>query len=316
MGYLTVDLPSAQPALLLVPALLLDRWLGEPKRFHPLVGFGHLALWVEKGTYGPGGISPGQRRLRGLLAVVVLLVPLSLVGHWFGRFDGVGAGFQVMLLYLAVGGRSLFEHGLAVPAALATGGLAAARQRVGYLVSRETGGLDESAIARATVESVLENGNDAIFGVLFWFLLLGAPGAILYRLANTLDAMWGYKNDRYRAYGWAAARLDDLFNLVPARLTALTYLLVGSSVSAWRGWRACRHRKSPNATLVMAVGAGALTVALGGAAIYHGRRRENPRLGEGPPASMADIPRAIALVRRGVVVWGAVSLLLGVWSLA
>lgn len=304
-------------ALLVVPALLMDHLFGELSRFHPLVGFGRWAVWMESHFYGPQSVAARYRKMRGLFALLLLLglpillcVGLTAVGGW------VGVGVHVVILYLAIGGRSLLEHGMAVLHAMAGEGLEAACQKVGYLVSRETAQMDESAVARGAVESVLENGCDAIFGAIFWFLLLGAPGALFYRLANTLDALWGYKNERYLHFGWAAARLDDLLNLIPARLTAITYLLVGQSGGAWRAWRGCRHRKSPNATLVMAVGAGALGIQLGGEAVYQGCTVQSPPLGEGPVPTMQDIPRAIFLLRRGLLVWAVISLLLGVLVLA
>jgi adenosylcobinamide-phosphate synthase len=112
-----------------------------------------------------------------------------------------------------------------------------ARQHVGWMVSRQTEDLDAAGVASACLESTLENGNDAIFGALFWFALLGGPGALLFRLANTLDAMWGYRNPRFADFGWAAARIDDLLNFIPARLTALSYALCGRTRSALRCWR-------------------------------------------------------------------------------
>jgi adenosylcobinamide-phosphate synthase len=164
--------------------------------------------------------------------------------------------------------------------------------------------MDNKAVATAAVESVLENGNDAVFGALFWFLVAGAPGAVLYRLANTLDAMWGYRTARYLYFGWAAARLDDVLNFIPARLTALTYALIGSTRIAWRCWRVQAGAwESPNAGPVMAAGAGALGLALGGGAYYHGQWEERPPLGMGMPPDAAAIRAAVRLVGLGVLVW-------------
>jgi len=173
------------------------------------------------------------------------------------------------------------------------------------IVSRDTADLDEEGISRATVESVLENGCDAIFGALFWFVLAGAAGAVLYRLANTLDAMWGYRTPRYRDFGWAAARLDDLLNWLPARLTALSYVAMGTKPAlAWRCWREqAPNWKSPNAGPVIAAGAGALGLALGGPARYHGEWQPRPALGEGLAPRAEDIGRAVALVRRALWLW-------------
>jgi len=179
------------------------------------------------------------------------------------------------------------------------------------MVSRDTAVLNARQVAAAATESVLENGNDAVFGALFWFALLGAPGALLYRLANTLDAMWGYRTPRYERFGWAAARIDDVLNFLPARLTAFTYALCGRFDGALRCWRTQAPQwDSPNAGPVMAAGAGALGVKLGGAAPYDGVWETRPILGEGPPPDARAIERAWQLVRRGVVIWLAVAALL------
>ena len=288
---------------MMLAAVLLDRLLGEPRRFHPLVGFGRLARYVEKTFNGRADAPPAARRLRGVTAAAVLLVPLTLLAAWLQQSAFFGALFSIALLYFAIAPRSLGEHAGRVAAAFSVD-LLAARREVGMMVSRDTGQMDEEAVARAAVESVLENGNDAVFGALFWFALLGAPGALLYRLANTLDAMWGYRNARYNDFGRAAARLDDALNFIPARLTALTYALLGKTRSALHCWRQQAPAwDSPNAGPVMATGAGALGVRLGGAAIYHGELEQRPLLGCGATVGAADIARAVSLVQRGLWLW-------------
>ncbi len=296
-------------------ALLLDRLLGEPNRYHPLVGFGSLVKGVEKRLWR-GGSSPTQARLRGVLAVLLLLLPCALAVVWLSQFALLEYIVAALLLYLAIGGRSLAQHAMKVCDALRTNNMDEARMRTGMLVSRDTRQLDESQMAKATVESVLENGCDAVFGAIFWFVIAGAPGVIVYRLANTLDAMWGYRNERYLHFGWAAARLDDLLNFIPARLTALTYAVLGQFPKAIRCWRAQAYSwKSPNAGPVMAAGAGALSVQLGGAASYHGEWQQRPALGLGKAPQAHDIERAVSLVNRGMVLWLCV-IVVGGWALA
>jgi adenosylcobinamide-phosphate synthase len=301
--------PFAVPITALL-AVALDRLLGEPPRWHPLVGFGWLAQRVEASLYEAG-------RLRGAIAVALLVGGFALAAFLAHRSLGSWAWLlDVALLYLALGAASLGEHAAAVRRALDAGDLDAARRSVGRMVSRDTADMDETAVVRATLESVLENGCDAVFGALFWFFVAGAPGVVAYRLANTLDAMWGYKTDRYRHFGWAAARLDDLLNWIPARLTALTYVLLGKSGVAWRCWRnQAASWESPNAGSVMAAGAGGLGVQLGGPAIYHGRPESRSPLGAGREPVAADIGHATALVQRGIGLW-LVLALMGGWALA
>lgn len=292
-------------------AVVLDRLLGEVPRFHPLVGFGTLAAAIEKAlNRGP------LRRARGVLAWAIAVLPWVALAVWARQLGGLGWLIDVVLLYLALGGRSLAEHAERVAADLSAGDLVAARQHVGWIVSRDTSVLDESGVAKACVESTLENGNDAVFGALFWFLLFGGPGAVFFRLANTLDAMWGYKTERFLHFGWAAARIDDGLNYIPARLTAFSYALFGGSVKSTRRALACWRSQapiweSPNAGPVMSAGAGSLGLALGGAEIYHGQREERPTLGEGRPARGEDIPRALRLMRRTTALWLTVALVAG-----
>lgn len=290
------------PALLL--GLLLDHLLGEPRRWHPLVGFGRLARTIETRLHR-------QSRLAGATALILAAAPYVLLADWLQSLPFYGPFFAAFALYLALGLRSLREHAGPIAAALDHGQLDTARAAVGRIVSRDTAALDATQVATAATESVLENGNDAVFGALFWFAVAGAPGVVAYRLVNTLDAMWGYRNERYEHFGWAAARLDDLLNLVPARLTALSYALVGRFTTAMACWRQQAPQwDSPNAGPVMAAGAGALGVRLGGAAPYDGIWHERPVLGSGDAPDAGAIRRAIRLVHCAVALWLAALLLI------
>lgn len=283
-----------------VAGVALDAALGEPKRWHPLVGFGKLANRLEQ-RFNPSG---GGWRSHGVSAWCLAVLPLTLLTVLLVQLPWIGWLVQIVALYAALGLRSLDQHAQPVAQALRLGDLPVARQRVGYMVSRRTEDLNATGVARAGTESVLENGSDAVFAALFWFLVAGAPGVVLYRLSNTLDAMWGYRNERFERFGWAAAKIDDLLNYVPARLVALTYAVLGRSALAMRCWqRQAPQWDSPNAGPVMAAGAGALGVSLGGAAVYHGELHQRPELGEGPPPRARDIERAMNLVWGGVLLW-------------
>ena len=292
-------MPYFPTALIALVGVLLDRLLGEPRKLHPLVGFGRLADAAERlMRRGAPGHAAGNR-LRGLVAWMIVVLPFVALAAWFAH-----PVLDALLLWLALGGKSLGEHARAIAAPLASGDLPAARERVGLIVSRDTTQLDAEGVAKAAVESVLENGNDAVFGALFWFFVAGGAGAVLFRLANTLDAMWGYKDERRVYFGWAAARIDDGLNFVPARLTALTYALLGSTHNALACWRAQAGQwSSPNAGPVMAAGAGALKVGVGGTARYNGHDEQRPTLGAGPAPATTDIHRAVALVERGQWLW-------------
>lgn len=300
-------------AMVVTLSMTLDHCLGEPRRGHPLMAFGRLAALCERHLNAtPENQSTPCGRLRGLAAVIALLAPPTLFALCLARLPEAGWLFQVLALYFALGLRSLGEHGEAVREALAGGDKPEARRSVGNMVSRDTAAMEADDIARAAVESVLENGNDAVFGALFWFVVGGAPGAVLYRLANTLDAMWGYRSERFLHFGWAAARLDDVLNYVPARLTALTYAWLGATDQAVYCWRTQAPAwDSPNAGPVMAAGAGALRLALGGPARYRGELHERPVLGAGAAPTAGDITRAMGLVRRGAVLWLVLLILLG-----
>ena len=304
-------------ALAMIVALLLDAVLGEPRRGHPLVAFGDWAGRVESALHRPSRRRGMLAWLLAVLPVVTIVAAIALLAGWASPW--ALAAVDAACLYIALGARSLGEHAKPVAHALRSGDIELARTAVARMVSRDTGALDATGVAAAATESVLENGNDAVFGALFWYLLLGAPGALLYRMANTLDAMWGYRTPRHERFGWAAARIDDVLNWLPARLTALSYALAGRTRAALRCWRLqAREWDSPNAGPVMASGAGAIGARLGGPAPYHGRWEARPVLGEGGPADATSIDGALRLVRRATRLWvgAAVLVLLAAWCLA
>lgn len=280
-----------------------DRLFGDPLRWHPVAGLGQLAAWLEPRARRFGR-SEAFERVAGIACVSLLVIPAGFIAWQLARIPTAGSIAEVAMLYFCIASRSLEEHARAVLVPLAEGRLDAAREAIGRIVSRDTGAMAPDDIARASVETVLENGNDAVFGAIFWFMLLGAPGAVMFRVANTLDAMWGYRSDRYRYFGWAAARFDDVLNFIPARLTALTYCLagdIGNGLACW--WKQARTWYSPNAGPVMAAGAGALSVLLGGPAQYGGEWKDRPVLGRGHAATPADIRSAITLLQYSLSIW-------------
>ena len=283
-------------------ALLLDALLGEPRRFHPLVGFGGLAQRLER-RLNRATAAPARQKVLGVLAVCIAVLPLIGLVVWLREY-GLAFLVDAVALYLAVGWRSLREHARPVAQALQAGQLVLAREQVGRMVSRDTQQMQAQDVAKAALESVLENGNDALFGAWFWCLVLGAPGVVMYRLVNTLDAMWGYRNARFLHFGWAAAKLDDVLNYLPARLTALSYALLSHSASAMRCWQSQAPLwDSPNAGPVMAAGAGGLQLMLGGSAYYEGRVEDRPHLGCGRLPEAQDIDRALGLLFKVVCLW-------------
>ena len=297
-------------ALLMAAGVLLDLWWGEVRRWHPLVGFGNLAMALER-RLNRGGM----RFARGVLAWTLAVLPLTALAAllvWALALPAVQAAAHALMLYFCLGLRSLREHNLPIADALAQNDLPNARRLTSYIVSRDTTSASEIELTKASAESLLENGNDAVFGTLFWFMIGGGPGAVLFRMVNTLDAMWGYRTPRLLQFGCAAARIDDALNYIPARLTALSYVLLAPGLQgkrrAWQCWRAQAPAwDSPNAGPVMSSGAGALGVQLGGAAIYHGEVEHRPVLGDGPPAVGSDINRAWQLVVRTTALWLAVA---------
>ncbi|CAN7269703.1 MULTISPECIES: CobD/CbiB family cobalamin biosynthesis protein [Duganella] len=301
-------LSFAAIALLMVAGVALDLLLGEARRWHPLVGFGNLAIALER------RLNRGTLRFwRGALAWTLAVLPLTAIAAlplWLPAWLPWAA--HAIMLYFCLGLRSLRDHNLPIADALSRNDLPNARLLTARIVSRDTTGASEIELTKASAESLLENGNDAVFGTLFWFIVAGGPGAVLFRMANTLDAMWGYRTARLLQFGCTAARVDDALNYIPARLTAFSYVMLApglqAKLRAWRCWRAQAPAwSSPNAGPVMSSGAGALGVQLGGPAIYHGEVEHRPPLGVGEPATGADISRAWQLVVRTTALWLALA---------
>jgi|SRR5690554_3687427 len=285
---------------IILSAVMLDWIVGEPKRLHPLVGFGWLANNLET-LFNRAAHRPIIQFSLGLLALIVCIVPFMVVTFLISQIPVWGVVFSSLMLYLCIGHRSLFDHARPIMQLMQSGDENQAKELASRIVSRDKAHID---VNKATIESVLENGNDAVFGALFWFVIGGAAGAVAYRLVNTLDAMWGYRTSRFFYFGKAAARLDDLLNYLPARLTALSYALSGKTrcaLSCWR--RQTALWDSPNAGPVMASGAGALAVQLGGPACYQGEWHQRPVLGTETQPRAEDIQRALRLVCRSVLLW-------------
>ena len=280
-------------ALGLVVGYAADRLLGDPFRWHPVAGFGRVATALETRTYA-------DHRAAGVLHTVLLAGGAVALG----RVVPDRTWPVAVCTWAVLGGRSLGREAGAVHAHLAAGDLAAAREQVTHLVGRDPSALDADEVARATIESVAENTNDAVVAPLLWGAVAGPAGLLGYRAANTLDAMVGHRSPRYARFGWASARLDDVVNLGPARLTALLAAArrPGAALTAWR--RDASRHPSPNAGPVEAAFAGALGVRLGGTNRYGGEVQDRGHLGSGRPPVPADIPRAVRLadaVGRGAL---------------
>ncbi|MEV1290316.1 cobalamin biosynthesis protein [Micromonospora sp. NPDC049679] len=301
--------PGTATAAGLVAGYALDALLGDPRRFHPVAGFGQAAGGLERRLYRPDR-APGAAFAAIAVGVPVLVAVAASTAtrrHPLARAALVAAGTWTVL-----GGRTLRGEANVMARALKDGDVPAARRRLNHLCGRDPSALDEPELARATVESVAENTSDAVVAPLFWGAVAGLPGLVGYRAANTLDAMVGHRSARYARFGTAAARLDDLLNLVPSRLTGLLAIVAaplvhGERAEAWRVWRRDRNdHPSPNSGQCESAFAGALRVRLGGRNVYFGRSETRPFLGDGPRPTARHIKRAARL--SGAVGLGALGI--------
>jgi adenosylcobinamide-phosphate synthase len=281
----------------LAAGFVADRVLGDPQRFHPVAGFGRVAAALEVRLYSPTRVRGAA--YAGLLTGTTVASGL-LLDRASRRNPLLHGALAAATTWAVLGGTSLEREARAVSDLLAEDRLVDARQRLTHLVGRDTSELDEGEIVRAVVESVAENTSDAVVAPLLLGGVLGVPGLLGYRAANTLDAMVGHRSERYLRFGWAAARLDDLLNLPGARLTALLVVLLGpepsQALATWR--RDAAGHPSPNAGPVEASFAGALGVRLGGTNRYGSLTEHRHVLGSGRAPVRKDIDRAVALARR------------------
>jgi adenosylcobinamide-phosphate synthase len=308
--------PGSARAAGLLAGALLDVALGDPRRGHPVAVFGAAAASTEARLWS-------DSRGRGAAMVAACVAPVALAGLAGQRMTRGRPALTLAATALAswtvLGGASLGGAALAVGRALEAGDLAAARRLLPTLCGRDPAQLDAAGLARAAVESVAENTSDAVVAPLLWGAVAGLPGLLGYRAVNTLDAMIGQRSPRYQRFGWAAARLDDVANLIPARITGLLAVAlartVGGSSRRTLGTllRDGRRHPSPNAGQCEAAFAGALGVRLGGRNSYQGRAEQRGLLGDGAPPAALDITRAVrlsrlvsaaALVLAAIVAWG------------
>jgi adenosylcobinamide-phosphate synthase len=298
------------PLLLLLAALALDMVVGDlpgAYRFmpHPVMLVGSAVTWLDR-RLNRERRDAATRRARGLLAVAALALAAAAVGTALAlalRALRFGGAVEVLLVAILLAQRSLFDHVAAVARALGQGGIVGGREAVRHIVGRDPQSLDAHGVARAAIESLVENFSDGVVAPALSYALFGLPGIFVYKTVNTLDSMIGHKTPRYLAFGWAAARLDDLLNLVPARLSGMLLAAAALAVPEARVAPAFRimlrdagKHRSPNAGWPEAAAAGALDLALAGPRRYHGEIVNDPWLGDGRArATIADISRALRL---------------------
>jgi len=283
----------------LLLGLLLERLLGDPQhRLHPVALFGSWVSWVEAHLYRN---SRAAGVVGWLLAVVPPLLLLLLLHHYCWQLSvWAGVVCDALLLWTALGWRSLFEH---VRAVLDSRDEAARRQAVSRIVSRDSESMESGAALRAAIESLAENASDAVVAPLFWFVVAGPVGAVLYRMINTLDAMWGYRTSRFARFGTAAARIDDAANWLPARLTAGLFLLAGR-MPDWPLLKLqAQSHASPNAGWPEATLAFAADVRLGGPVMRQGVVDARPWYGSAGAreADAAACDEALRIVRTALL---------------
>ncbi|WP_343699080.1 adenosylcobinamide-phosphate synthase CbiB [Caulobacter sp.] len=284
---------SASPWLVLAAAAL-EAAFDYPDALHrrvphPVVWIGTLISTLEARLNRPD-FSEALRRVLGVLTLLIIVGVSGLAGWLITKFGGPWAVVIVGVVGLAQ--RSLYDHVRAVAKPLRAGDLQSARTAVGMIVGRDTARLDESGVAAAAIESLAESFCDGVVAPIFWFVVAGLPGLFVYKAVNTADSLIGHREPRWRRFGWASARFDDLLNLIPARLAGVLVAVAGRG--GWTAmWRDSGKHSSPNAGWPEAAMAGALGVQLGGPAWYDGEVSNRPVLGQGRAPDAGDVARAL-----------------------
>jgi adenosylcobinamide-phosphate synthase len=306
---------------ILLMSLAFDAAIGDPealhrRQLHPVQLIGRVIAWADA-RFNLESDTPGRRRNLGAWTVAGLTLVALVLGCVVQAILlalPLGPLWLAIVMSTLIAQRSLYDHVAAVASGLETGGVGGGRLAVSRIVGRDPDALDQAGVSRAAIESLAENFSDGVVAPVFWAALLGLPGLLAYKVINTADSMIGHKTKRHLQFGWAAARLDDLVNLIPARLSGLlvcgaALLLPGADArGAWRAMRrdAARHR-SPNAGWPEAAFAGALGLAIAGPRVYHGEMVEDHWMNDGgrPHAAAPDIRNALRLFIRACCVQAA-----------
>ena len=298
----------------LLLSLALDAVFGDPealnrRQLHPVQLIGRVIAWADA-RFNRESDTPGRRRNSGAWTAAGLLAGALILGHLVQTLLlalPLGWLWLAVVMSTLIAQKSLYDHVAAVASGLETGGLGGGRLAVSRIVGRDPEALDQAGVSRAAIESLAENFSDGVVAPVFWAALLGLPGLLAYKVINTADSMIGHKSPCHLHFGWGAARLDDLLNLIPARISGLlvcaaAWVLPGADpVSAWRAmWRDAKHHRSPNAGWPEAAFAGALGLAIAGPRVYHGERVDDHWMNEGgrPHGAAPDIRMALRLFVR------------------
>jgi adenosylcobinamide-phosphate synthase len=330
-------------------AIFLDRLFGELPIYHPLKGFTRFATYIEDQWHRQDAISkhtphktqdqqPEQvqeanpvseaksekaanqaaemaLKVKGASAAIFLIIPFVALAGIFSQSlpTPLNFVFNTFVLYLAIGAHNLKQHAFDVQKALISENLEIARKNLATIVNRDTLHMDRQEIISTCIESIVENGCEMILAPIFWFLIMSAPGVVLYALVHSLNNMWGYQSPHYKNFGWAVGKANEILNWIPSRMTAFSYILLGDMKNGWACLNAqAKNWNSPNAELVVATGAGALHLEIGGDLYYQGQLKIRPKLGQGKMPDLSDIARASDLVERSMVLWLAFTLVISI----